>query len=368
MPIEEQHGGTIDVILHKLTEDILCVAQLSTGNSLHVCPSNQQLLAAFQRVHRLVQFRNEHPECSLVDDPLHVQTLMSRADIADTLQKCLQNVETTSGIPVRTPAYAVISSTQSQSSSPELIQNSGLTFPIIVKPLVAAGTKASHAMAVVMDYNGLQTVLADKVPCLCQEYTNHDASLFKVYVLGEHVSVHKRRSLPNLPRNQKSNRSFIEFDSQRPYPRLDDFGFSSDPQILADEEIARKRRRSLNASVSPNAPPATVTGNSVITTEEVMPIVVALKEAFGLELFGFDILVACDDQNESQDDVDQSTSRDSADTQKRMLVVDVNYFPSYKEVPNFPWLLAKYLTDRALENRRRASCCQDDPVAVNTNR
>ena len=56
----------------------------------------------------------------------------------------------------------------------------------------------------------------------------------------------------------------------------------------------------------------------------------ALKDAFGLQLFGFDILIAVDDT---------------------MLVVDVNYFPSYKEVPNFPALLAKYLTDRAMERR-----------------
>jgi inositol-1,3,4-trisphosphate 5/6-kinase/inositol-tetrakisphosphate 1-kinase len=223
-------------------------------------------------------------------------------------------------------------------------------------------------MAVVMDYHGLQTVLEDKVPCLCQEYTNHDASLFKVYVLGEHVSVHKRRSLPNIPRNQKSTRSFVEFDSQRPYPRLSDFGFSSDSQIFVEEEIARKRRRSHNkTSFSPNATPSTVTSYCAITTDEVMPIVAALKEAFGLELFGFDILVACDDEDETRNHDNQGTSRDSIDAHKRMLVVDVNYFPSYKEVPNFPWLLAKYLTDRALENRR-ANCCQDVPVDVNTNR
>jgi inositol-1,3,4-trisphosphate 5/6-kinase/inositol-tetrakisphosphate 1-kinase len=34
-------------------------------------------------------------------------------------------------------------------------------------------------------------------------------------------------------------------------------------------------------------------------------------------------------------------------------VVDVNYFPGYKEVPRFPALLAQYLTQKAVESRIR---------------
>jgi inositol-1,3,4-trisphosphate 5/6-kinase/inositol-tetrakisphosphate 1-kinase len=72
----------------------------------------------------------------------------------------------------------------------------------------------------------------------------------------------------------------------------------------------------------------------VVTVEEIMPVVNALKQAFGLELFGFDVLIVSD--------------------QATMLVVDVNYFPSYKEVSNFPSLLAQYLMDRAIHGRRQA--------------
>ena len=74
-----------------------------------------------------------------------------------------------------------------------------------------------------------------------------------------------------------------------------------------------------------------------VTPEEVRPIVGALKRAFGLELFGFDIIIA-------------SPPSDGSD-RKEMLVIDVNYFPSYKEVPNFPALLAQYLTNRVLQQR-----------------
>jgi inositol-1,3,4-trisphosphate 5/6-kinase/inositol-tetrakisphosphate 1-kinase len=88
------------------------------------------------------------------------------------------------------------------------IEATGLSFPMIVKPLTAAGTKASHAMAVLMDASALPSIV-EKTPCLCQEYANHDSLLYKVYVLGDHVSVHKRRSLPNLPVDVKSSKSSV---------------------------------------------------------------------------------------------------------------------------------------------------------------
>jgi hypothetical protein len=92
------------------------------------------------------------------------------------------------------------------------IQKAGLVFPIIVKPLTAAGTKASHAMAVLMDASAISRIV-EKSPFLCQEYANHDSLLYKVYVFGDHVSVHKRRSLPNLPTDVKSKHAYVEFDS-----------------------------------------------------------------------------------------------------------------------------------------------------------
>jgi inositol-1,3,4-trisphosphate 5/6-kinase/inositol-tetrakisphosphate 1-kinase len=73
----------------------------------------------------------------------------------------------------------------------------------------------------------------------------------------------------------------------------------------------------------------------MLSQEEIAPVVTALRHAFGLELFGFDILVSCHS--------------------KELFVVDVNYFPSYKEVSNFPSLLAKYLTQRAIQGRKQVS-------------
>ena len=75
------------------------------------------------------------------------------------------------------------------------------------------------------------------------------------------------------------------------------------------------------------------------------PVTNALREAFGLELFGYDVLV----RNNDGGDVE-------------ILVVDVNYFPGYKEVRNFPSLLAQFLTQKAVKSRL-LSCSYENKVA-----
>ena len=197
------------------------------------------------------------------------------------------------------------------------IRDCGLSPPLIIKPLVAAGTKESHYMTILLAESAV-----NKLPerCIVQEFINHSSTLFKVYVLGDFVSVYERGSLPDLPADlSNATVDLVEFDSQRPYPKLKDFGI--DTKHIAIENVSKQ--------------------STPVTVDEVMPIVDALKRAFGLELFGFDIL------------------RRSSEKNEEWLVCDVNYFPSYKEVPNFPSLLARYLTKRVLDQRRKQEIERD---------
>lgn len=341
-PIEDQHGGNIDIILHKLTEDILCLAQVQSSLQLdqHHEPKEatwtESHRTAERRIRNLVDF-SQRRGCCLLDDPRCVQALMQRDSISARLEQCLQHVQSTSGVPVTTPRWTVVGVDHPARD----VVEANLRYPLISKPLIAAGTSASHAMAVLLDASGLEQWQQGKKQHLCQEYYNHDEILYKVYVLGSHVSVHKRRSLPNLPRSPSPSggspndhnlqapprrMSVVEFDSQRPYPRLSDFGFVS----------SKKRPRSESFAGGPQ-----VTQSSpvvVVTADEVAPIVHAIKTAFGLNLFGFDVLV-------------QSRSHDGSNPV--LLVVDVNYFPSYKEVDNFPSLLAEYVSQRVLEDLKQ---------------
>lgn len=369
-PLEEQHGGEFDAILHKLTEDILCLSKLAssvarpsleelflaTSDPLGCGPTSQMPLDdnqanAISRVKRLAKYKQDHPQCCLVDHPSNIQTLMSRSDIANKLSECLVGVTTRSGVPVRSPCFEVVGNsafeldTERGGACPgntmaekiaKKIHEAPFTYPLIAKPLTAAGTKESHRMVVLLNRSGLERI---QTPCLLQEYSNHDGTLFKVYVLGDTVRVFPRPSLPNLPCGEYLNmataqHSFVEFDSQRPYPKLSDFGVFQDVDAAAVKSgdsrcHASKRKRDFE---------------KLVTADEIRPVVSVLRRAFGLELFGFDVLVA-----------NRMTSYDNLVHEREMLVVDVNYFPSYKEVSNFPMLLAQYLTQRAIEGRVRSS-------------
>jgi len=365
-PLEEQHGAKMDIILHKLTEDILCLSRYSPlypdlvpslGSTdeafeavLEAMNLENDAHEAIRRVHRLMQYQKRRPDCSLVDDPSKVLTLMSRSDIAHALSECLVGVSSKSGIPVSSPKFVVWDQQHKAKRDPiellaQLLKNAKMSYPLIAKPLQAAGTKTSHYMTVLLNESSLKHIGASS--CLLQEYANHDAVLYKVYVLGNNVRVYQRPSLPNLPplaiiATQKSSGyspSYVDFDSQRPYPRLSAFGVSegslprrNSPPFLASLTTA-------HTSSSPSKSATTIGDNHTIavTAEEVQPIVDTLMEAFGLELFGFDILITPGESKE----------------ERQMLVVDVNYFPSYKEVSNFPSLLAQYLTQRAVDSRRR---------------
>jgi len=441
-PLSEQHGGKFDVILHKLTEDILCLSKMlrnSDGqgieemgeNNCKVCTDNkddgggndhaqdetrlinlpQQSMSRHQlrastRIQRLQEYKHKvHPSCVLVDSPNNILAVMSRADMATVLSKCLAGVTTKGGLPVRTPRFRVMKDTdeneqQTFTSLADEIDSSGFEYPLIAKPLTAAGTKSSHHMGIVLARDGLQRL---KTPCLLQEYANHGEKLFKVYVLGDSVWVYSRESLPNLPGKEvfeqsqeglpsvatqsplpqkrprtesyveferpAGSRCYVEFNSQRPYPKLSDFGIAGDgegesscrdntqhslPQRKRERLDSSARLESMSSEDNNESPPRLDQRcdsdlAKFVTKDEIEPVTRALRDAFGLELFGFDVLVK---HNSIKSRNNNDTTPDSSDG-KEILVVDVNYFPGYKEVPNFPSLLAQYLTQKAVESRVR---------------
>jgi hypothetical protein len=95
----------------------------------------------------------------------------------------------------------------------------------------------------------------------------------------------------------------------------------------------------------------------------------AIRDEFGLSLFGFDVIIpttsyAADSRPSEDSSLDNSThstqsSQSDTDTQspltaqppQRIVVIDVNYFPSYKEVKDFPSRLKNFLRRVAHEGR-----------------
>ena len=430
-PLEDQHGGKFDVILHKMTEDILCMSKMlrpqgqgssatASGDDYCTCinecgekcqqcwlhkgikpldrikPTDSMTrhqARASRRIQRLREYKKKaHPSCVLVDSPSNILAVMSRADMAECLSCCLAGVTTKAGIPVRTPRFKVVDedveleNTDGCNELANEIDTLQFSYPLIAKPLTAAGTKTSHHMGIVLARDGLQRL---KTPCILQEYANHGEKLFKVYVLGDSVWVFSRESLPNLPLGENEikvssdnegdgmrrkpphegnsskegtgrplpqsrkrrrcesyveferpagSRYYVEFNSQQPYPKLSDFGALDAPRKKQQRYDPPKPPSKHLSQQDDNGSLPIHHKNDLarwVTKDEIEPVTNALRSAFGLDLFGFDVLVKGDGND------------------KEILVVDVNYFPGYKEVPNFPSLLAQYLTQKAVESRLR---------------
>jgi inositol-1,3,4-trisphosphate 5/6-kinase len=62
----------------------------------------------------------------------------------------------------------------------------GMSTPVIVKPSIACGVSEAHAMTLVLRPEGFGGISCT-LPACVQEYIDHAAMLYKVYVMGSEV-------------------------------------------------------------------------------------------------------------------------------------------------------------------------------------
>ncbi len=162
-----------------------------------------------------------------------------------------------------------------------------LRFPVVLKPLVAS----SHDLYMALDPRAVKTYASSvSAPFLAEAYYDHDGHVFKVYVVGDHISVVQRRSCTWSAASGGPN------DSLRRINRGDPIGARGDDAVRG-----------------PAMPP------SMAFLEHMIPI---LRKRTGLDLLGVDFI--------------RATSTDGVD-RGELLVIDVNYFPGYdgvKDVEN----------------------------------
>ncbi|CAM9652506.1 unnamed protein product, partial [Ascophyllum nodosum] len=361
----------LDVILHKLSDDIMFRGVRPEGHA---------------RLKWIEQYTVEHPQTVLVDPIDKVANVINRVATLKLLTEAYGKYGTAGGMP-RPPRFVVY-------EDRKVVPKAGmdnLAFPVICKPIDAcAGSRGSHTMVVVLDRAGMGAL---KPPIVVQEFSNHGGKLFKVCVVGEEVRVHERLSLPDLSPELVGS---FTFDSQKAYPTLAEVGFllfvinsakhtlcralassfrTSGSPVVPNEMIlentrappystplsrigsiseatTRTRDRSRTplakrkpgdaTNASPPSPaveirfdrmPAPLPMPSTAkagTAKESSPApsfslkaakIAAdrMRETFGLTIFGFDLIV----------------DRASGEA----MVIDVNYFPSFKDIADFPQVL-----------------------------
>ena len=168
----------------------------------------------------------------------------------------------------------------------------------------------------------------------------------------KHGNTQDAMSISTSPKSKYSIRS-VSFDSRLPYPRWEHFHQSTNnpsPTSSASclthiEQLATATTATGGSTV--DRPSLRKTPSATISLEEedvsnylLNPELVSnckeaaliLRDTLKLTLFGFDVIVP---------------DNELIDVQSRIVIIDVNFFPSYKEVKDFPTKLNNFLRKKA---------------------
>ncbi|CAN9502144.1 unnamed protein product [Ophioblennius macclurei] len=263
-PLEDQ--GPLDVIIHKLTDLILEADQ-----------NDSQAVLLVQRVQDYI---DAHPETIVLDPLPAIRTLLDRCksyQLIHRLESCMQDER------ICSPPFMVLN-TECTPDVLEQIKRQGLTFPFICKTRVAHGTN-SHEMAIIFSEEDLKDV---RPPCVIQSFINHNAVLYKVFVVGDSHTVVERPSLKNFPAGP-ADRKAIFFNSHN----------VSKPESSSDLTSREN-----------------VEGVSQPPSEDVIrELSRLLRQELNVSLFGIDVII------------NNQTGQHA--------VIDINAFPGYEGVPEF---------------------------------
>lgn len=89
----------------------------------------------------------------------------------------------------------------------EDLKLSNVSYPFICKPQLGHGTKKAHQMTIIFNENDL---IHCKSPCVAQTFINHNAILYKIFIVGKKHYFVQRPSLKNF---YPSDMEAIFFDS-----------------------------------------------------------------------------------------------------------------------------------------------------------
>jgi len=158
-------------------------------------------------------------------------------------------------------------------------------------------------MVLIFHEEGLKDI---SPPCVAQMFVNHDAILYKLYVIGDKWFMVERPSLKNF---YPSERETIFFDSHEVS--------KADSDCSLNKLDEKDQGRNLTAT-RPN-------------DDRLQEIVSTVRETLNMGLFGIDVVI--DNRSGSY------------------AIVDINAFPGYDGVPEFPQLLIRYMLEKIKERQ-----------------
>lgn len=279
LPISSQLKK-VDIIIHKATDEISSIERTNSSNSSSKIIYTKGML-------ELQRCIGEYPDCCVIDPFDNIFPVVDRLIIQEILLGLVE-LKTESQCKIRGPYFLKVDNFEDVELEKRL-HEAKLSLPSIVKPQVACGVADAHSMAIVFkaaDFPGLEVPL----PAIVQEYVDHSSTLFKFYVLGEKIFYAVKKSTPNADILKKSSETNqfkpLLFDSLKSLP-TDGNKKPSDCPKLNEQDL-----------------------DIGLVTDAAH----YLRKILDLTIFGFDVVI-------------QEGTRDH-------VIVDVNYLPSFKEVPD----------------------------------
>lgn len=243
---------------------------------------------------QLQEFSTKHPKTVIIDPPELIERLHNRLTMLESVTHLHLSIENETFI-VEVPKQVVAKEPKSLDFG--AIEELGLRFPVIAKPLEANSTVDSHNLFLVFDFDGVKSL---NNPMLLQEFTNHGGVVFKIYVAGKHFNCVKRKSLPDISEEKmKTVKGSVPF-SQVSNLSAQNYEEGGGADAV---DIAEMPPQSLIAELASG-----------------------LRERLGLNLFNVDVI------------------RDGKNP-RRYLVIDINYFPGYAKLPSFEPFFTNFLLD-----------------------
>ncbi|EGG18922.1 inositol 1,3,4-triphosphate 5/6 kinase [Cavenderia fasciculata] len=255
-----------DLVIHKFTDE------------LSDLPAQQPTI---QKIERILK---QYPNLVEVDPLEHQKPVLDRLTLSHLLDKLN---ELPSEYAIRCPSYVTIEKEQDDYSG----SLAKIKFPVVCKTIQACGSEESHKMGIFFSEKELHQF---KPPMLVQEYINHNAIIYKVFVIGSYLNIVHRKSLRNVTDNGNVIKKIIDNIFQKPLPSF----------LLPEKEYTQDMVQFPHKDI-------------------LMAISNMIQKDLSLTLFGFDVIT----------DV----------TTKKHAVVDLNYFPGYIGIDNFYSILLEHV-------------------------
>ncbi|KAJ8919569.1 hypothetical protein NQ315_002191 [Exocentrus adspersus] len=264
------------VFLHKLT-DIIASANL--GDIKNSISNSYPLFQNFNKIQEIEKYISQNPTLTVIDPLPNVRKLLDRYNCYSIIHST--NLYT---YDVFTPNFCTLQSTNLDVLKQQL-KLAKVTYPFICKPLLGHGSRKAHEMSIIFNEKCLIDI---RTPCVAQSFINHNAVLFKIFIVGKRHCFVERPSLKNFHACESET---IYFDSSD----VSKADSKSRLSVLDPDDVT-------NEKVQPNKKTLEVIANT-------------LRKAFGMELLGVDVVI------------ERNT--------KKYAIIDVNAYPGYDGFPNF---------------------------------